>query len=90
MSVNTNGMRMIRCAANGTYSLPDHVIVGVLAVQETTLMGKAVEGDDFIASGTSYANGTGESLYAGQVIEGMWSEITNGSGRCYAYVSKIP
>ena len=88
MSVNTNGMRMIRCAANGTYSLPDHVIVGVLAVQETTLMGKAVEGDDFVASGT-YESGTGEGMYQGQVYEGMWSEIKIGAGRAYAYVSKI-
>ena len=83
-------MRMIRCNTAAVFSLPDHIIVGVVCITGTTVMGKAVEGDDFIASGTSYANGTGESLYPGQVIEGMWSEITNGSGRCYAYVSKIP
>lgn len=88
MAINTNSMRMIRCAANATYSLTDHVIVGVLAVESTTLMGKAVEGDDFFASGT-YASGTGEVMYPGQVIEGMWSEIKVGAGRAYAYVSKI-
>ena len=88
MSVNTNGMRMIRCAANGTYSLEGFVIVAVIAAESTTLMGKAVEGDDFLASGT-YASGTGESLIVSQVVEGMWSEIKVGAGRCYAYVSKI-
>ena len=88
MSINTNSMRMIRCNSAAVFSLADHIIVGVLAVESTTLMGKAVEGDDFFASGT-YASGTGEVMYPGQVIEGMWSEIKVGAGRCYAYVSKI-
>jgi hypothetical protein len=86
---NTSGMRHLRCAANSTVPSPSgFVIVAILAIESTSLKGKAIEGDDFFLA-TDYATGTGVSLYAGQIVEGMWSEVKTGAGVCYAYLSKI-